>query len=299
MDAFSVPAEELVKLRACAVRAAQAGAAVIERNLDAPRSIEYKGALDLVTDTDKAAEKAVEAVLRAEFPDHAVLGEEGGVTGNTSSPFLWAVDPVDGTTNFAHGYPAFACSVAVTVRGMPIAGCVIEFAGGPRAWSRRTYSAALGQGSECNGTPLHPSKATELRRSLLATGFGYEHGADWEENIGLWRTFTDECQGVRRLGAASVDFCHVALGILDCYWEYQLKPWDMAAGALVLSEAGGCVTKGDGSPFSVFARSVIACNGPVLHAAVLEKVGAATERLHAGGHPVKQDWYMPKGYQAV
>ena len=124
------------------------------------------------------------------------------------------------------------------MRGVPVAGCVVEFAGGPRAWTRRTYSAALGLGAECNGAPLRPSGATELRRSLLATGFGYDHGAhqhawnltergtlddwrapagaDWEANMGLWRAFTDECQGVRRLGAASVDFCHVALGVLDC-----------------------------------------------------------------------------------
>jgi myo-inositol-1(or 4)-monophosphatase len=298
MDVSAIPAAELAALRACALRAANAGAAVIELALDLPRNVMYKGALDLVTDTDKAAEKAVEAVLRAEYPGHAILGEEGGVSGDASSPFLWCVDPVDGTTNFAHAYPAFACSVAVTVRGRPVAGCVVEFAGGPRAWTRRTYTAALGQGSECNGAPLRPSGATELRRSLLATGFGYDHGADWEENMGLWRTFTDECQGVRRLGAASVDFCHVALGCLDCYWEYQLKPWDMAAGALVLTEAGGVVTKGDGSPFSVFSRSVIACNNATLHAAVLEKVGAATRRIEASGLKL-DDWFMPEGYKAV
>lgn len=185
--------------------------------------------------------------------------------------------------------------MAVTRDGEPLAACVLEFTGGPRAWVTRRYSAARGRGAECNGAPLAPSGTSELRRALLATGFGYDHGADWEANMGLWRLFTDRCQGVRRLGAAAVDFCHVALGVLDCYWEYQLKPWDMAAGALILTEAGGKVTCGDGRPFSVFSRSVVASNGP-LHEAVVEHVGAATRALVAQGHPIDQEWFIPESW---
>jgi len=285
----------VAELRDVAARAAAAGAVAVRRALDLPRNVQYKGALDLVTDTDKESEVAVLAVIRASFPQHALLGEEGGVSGNLDSPYLWAVDPLDGTTNFSHSYPSFAVSVAVTRRGVPLAACVVEFCGGPRAWTTRTFTAAVGQGASCNGEPLHHvSSASELRRSLLVTGFGYDHGKDWEENLALFRLFTDVCQGVRRLGAASVDLCHVALGVVDCYWEFQLKPWDMAAGALILQEAGGRVTKGDGAPFSIFAKSILASNGAI-HGAVLEHVGAACARLQADGFDL-QDWYIPSGY---
>jgi myo-inositol-1(or 4)-monophosphatase len=309
-------AEELARLRSVAVQAAAAGAAVIRAALDQPRTVSYKGELDLVTETDKAAELAALAVLTAAYPDHARLGEEGGVSGSASSPFLWCIDPLDGTTNFAHSYPAFACSVGVALRGVPVAGAVHEFAGGPRAWSERVYSAARGLGASCNGSPLRVSSAAELRRSLLATGFGYDHGDDWEANMLLWRAFTDECQGVRRLGAASVDLCHCALGVLDCYWEYQLKvllawmrvscrhvtpsvpppqPWDMAAGVVVLLESGGRVTRGDGSPFTVFSRSIVASNG-LIHEAVLAKVGPATRSL---GDAFASDWHVPAGWTGM
>ena len=246
--------------------------------------------------TDKGSEEAVLAVVRSAFPGHAVLGEEGGVSGDVRSQLLWCVDPLDGTTNFAHSYPAFGVSVAVTRRGVPLAAAVVEFTGGPRAWGERRYAAAAGRGATCNGARLAPSATSSLRRALLVTGFGYDHGADWAANMGLFREFTHECQGVRRLGAASVDLCHVALGVLDGYWEFQLKPWDMAAGALVLTEAGGAVTKGDGSPFSVFAKSIVATNGP-LHGALLDKVCPATHALREGGFDLN-DWFIPEGYDA-
>jgi len=162
----------------------------------------------------------------------------------------------------------------------------------------RRYSAALGLGAAVDGVPLQPSAATQLRRALLATGFGYDHGADWEANMGLWRHFTDRCQGVRRLGAASVDLAHVGLGILDGYWEFQLKPWDMAAGALLISEAGGIVTRGDGRPFSVFSRSIAVAATPALHAALLDAVCPATLGLAAGPFPaMAEDWFVPDGYR--
>ena len=287
-------AAELDELRAVAARAADAGAAVVRAALDQPRNVQYKGALDLVTDTDKGSEAAVLQVVRAAFPSHCVLGEEGGVLGDLTSPYLWCVDPLDGTTNFAHGYPSFAVSVGVTRAGVPLAGCVIEFTGGPRAWSERRYTAAQGRGAECNGQPLRVSATGELRRSLLVTGFGYDHGQDWLANLELFKHFTHVCQGVRRLGAASVDLCHVALGVVDGYWEFQLKPWDMAAGVIVLQEAGGTVTKGDGRPFNVFTKSMIASN-TALHQSMLHDIGAATRKLQEGGFDLG-DWFVPEGY---
>lgn len=182
------------ELRAVAARAADAGAAVVRAALDKPRNVQYKGALDLVTDTDKGSEEAVLAVVRAAFPHHAVLGEEGGVSGDVSSPYLWCIDPLDGTTNFSHSYPSFGVSVAVTRAGVPLAGCVVEFAGGPRAWVTRRYTAAKGRGAECNGAPLRVTTTAELRRALLVTGFGYDHGEDWLTNLELFKHFTDVCQ---------------------------------------------------------------------------------------------------------
>lgn len=278
-----------------AIRAAEAGAAVVSAAVDKPRNIQFKGATDLVTDTDKGSEEAVLAVVKEIYPSHAILGEEGGVTGNQESEYLWCVDPLDGTTNFAHSYPSFAVSVAVTKRGVPLAACVVEFTGGPLAWSQRKFTATAGGGAFCNGAPIHCTATAELRRSLLVTGFGYDHGLDWQANMELFKQFTDVCQGVRRLGAAAVDMCHVSLGLVDGYWEYQLKPWDMAAGALILKEAGGRVTKGDGSPFTIFSKSVIASNS-ALHEQILAKVGPATEGIVAGGFQMG-DWFVPEGYK--
>jgi myo-inositol-1(or 4)-monophosphatase len=275
--------------------AAQAGAAIVSANVDKPRTIAYKGAIDLVTDTDEASEEAILAVIRASFPDHAILGEEGGVSGDTSSDYLWTVDPLDGTTNFAHGYPSFSVCVAVLRHAVPVASTVIEFTGGPGSWVTRTYAAARNAGATCNGAPIQVSKTHELNRSLLVTGFGYEHDECWEANLGLFREFTDISQGVRRLGSAAIDMCHVASGMADAYWEYRLKPWDMAAGVLILEEAGGTVTTMDGRAFSVFDRSVVVSNG-YLHEALLKRMDPVTSKLVASGIDLSQ-WFVPKGYR--
>ncbi|KXZ46610.1 IMPase [Gonium pectorale] len=276
------------------MKAAEKGAEVVHDALDRPRSISFKGATDLVTETDEASEKAILGVLRSHFPDHALLGEEGGVSGNTASEFLWCVDPLDGTTNFAHSYPAFAVSVGCVRRGVPVAGCVVEFAGGPHAWVTRTFAAHTGRPTTCNGKPVGVSKVADVRRSLLVTGFGYEHDEAWSANMELFKEFTDVCQGVRRLGAAAVDLCHLSLGIVDSYWEYRLKPWDMAAGVIIAQEAGATVTTMDGRPFSVFERSMLASN-TALHPQILERTGTKTKALLAAGVDLSP-WFVPPGY---
>lgn len=181
-------------------------------------------------------------VLRESFPEHAVLGEEGGVSGDPRSGYLWCVDPLDGTTNFAHGYPSFAVSVGVLRRATPVAGVVIEFGGGPGSWSARRYEAAADRGATCDGRPLRVSPTRALGQSLLVTGFGYDHEACWAANMDLFRHLTDVTQGVRRAGAAAVDLCHVAAGVVDAFWEFNLKPWDVAAGLLIAREAGAVAT---------------------------------------------------------
>lgn len=276
--------------------AAAAGAKIVMDAVDRPRTgVQYKGATDLVTDTDTASEAAILAAIQAAFPGHAVLGEEGGVSGDTNSEYLWCVDPLDGTTNFAHSYPSFSVSVAVLRHTTPVASTVIEFTGGPGSWQTRTYTAGRNAGAYCNGKPIQISNIHDLQKSLLVTGFGYEHDECWEANLRMFRHFTDVTQGVRRLGSAAVDMCHVASGMAEAYWEYRLKPWDMAAGVLMVEEAGGTVTTMDGRAFSVFDRSVLVSNGFV-HQAILAQTEPATAKLQKDGTDLSQ-WFVPKGYR--
>lgn len=287
-----VPNRELLSV---VQQAAEAGAKVVMDAVDKPRNIQYKGVADLVTDTDRASEEAILAVIQSAFPDHAILGEEGGVYGDTSSEYLWTVDPLDGTTNFAHGYPSFAVSVAVLRHVTPVAATVIEFCGGPGSWITRTYAASRNGGATCNGKSIQVSKTHELEKALLVTGFGYEHDECWFANMELFRELTDITQGVRRLGSAAIDMCHVASGMSEAYWEYRLKPWDMAAGVLVVEEAGGTVTTLDARAFSVFDRSVLVSNG-FIHEALLAHTEPKTAALAGAGIDLSQ-WYVPKGYR--
>jgi len=288
----ALPVSQLLDV---ALEAARAGGDVVMEAADKPRKVQFKGTTDLVTETDKNAEDAVLRVLSKRFPDHAVLGEEGGVSGNTKSEYLWCVDPLDGTTNFAHRYPSFAVSVGVLCRGRPAAAAVVAFGGGPRRWIATTYHASRGGGAFCDGEPIRVSSTDSLTNSLGVTGFGYEHDEAWMASHDLFRHFTDVTRGVRRLGAASVDLCHVAEGIVDAYWEYRLKPWDMAAGALIVEEAGGRLTTMNGVPFSVFDRSILATNAGV-YDAILEQTRPSVENLRARGVDLSR-WFIPAGYE--
>ncbi|KAH0719230.1 phosphatase IMPL1, chloroplastic [Solanum tuberosum] len=287
----SIPSSELLQV---VEAAAKTGAQVVMDAVNKPRNVTYKGLTDLVTDTDKNSEVAILEVVRKNFPDHLILGEEGGIIGDSSSDYLWCIDPLDGTTNFAHGYPSFAVSVGVLFRGKPAAAAVVEFVGGPMCWNTRIFSAAAGKGAFANGEKIHVSRTDKVEQSLLVTGFGYEHDDPWATNMELFKEFTDVSRGVRRLGAAAVDMCHVALGIAEAYWEYRLKPWDMAAGVLIVEEAGGTVSCMDGGSFSVFDRSVLVSNG-LLHAKLLEKIGPATENLKSKGIDFSV-WFKPENY---
>lgn len=279
-----------------ATAAAQTGAKVVMDAVNKPRNITYKGLTDLVTETDKMSEAAILEVVKKNFEDHLILGEEGGIIGDVASDYLWCIDPLDGTTNFAHGYPSFAVSVGVLYRGNPTAATVVEFVGGPMCWNTRIFTATSGGGAFCNGQRIEVSATNQVERSLLVTGFGYEHDEAWATNIELFKEFTDVSRGVRRLGAAAVDMCHVALGIVEAYWEYRLKPWDMAAGVLMVEEAGGTVSRMDGGKFCVFDRSVLVSNG-VIHAKLLERIGPATEGLKSKGIDFSL-WYKPEDYRA-
>ncbi len=253
------------------LEAAQGGAKIIFDALNQPRTPNFKGRTDLVTETDRRSEDWIISTLLKEFPEHGILAEESG-NQNSDSEYLWVIDPLDGTTNFVHGYPAFAVSIGLLIHEVLSLGIIIELP------ANKIFSATIGMGAFLDGSPLRVSTTHDLEKSLLVTGFGYNHGEKWKTNLKLHQEFTDRTQGVRRSGSAAVDFCHVARGILDGFWEFDLHPWDSAAGVLIVQEAGGRVSGMDGAPYSIFQKHVLATNGN-LHPAILEHTNPAVAEL--------------------
>jgi myo-inositol-1(or 4)-monophosphatase len=222
--------------------------------------IDKKGPIDLVTDVDVSIEKSFRALITERFPDHAVLGEEmsdgGKIPGGASR---WLFDPIDGTTNYAHGLPIFCASVALEIHGR------IEVAAVYDPNRRELFSAERGRGAFLNGIPLRVSTATTLLDAMLVTGFPYDVHSRTGEIVGLFGKFVARARAVRRLGSAAIDLCYVAAGRMDGFWEQDLKPWDVAAGLLLVEEAGGRVTTFDGSPFSPYSNRIVASNGRIHH----------------------------------
>jgi myo-inositol-1(or 4)-monophosphatase len=221
--------------------------------------VDKKGAIDLVTEIDLQIEREFRATIADRFPDHVVLGEEFESRGDrdASSPYCWVFDPVDGTTNYAHGLPIFCSSLALEIDGEIAVGAVYD------PTRRELFTAERGQGAWLNGMPLGVSAADTLLDSLLVTGFHYEIQKDPEELVSLFREFIARARAVRRLGSAALDLCYVAAGRFDGYWEAKIQPWDVAAGALIVTEAGGRVTTVGGEQFKSRAGSVLATNGRI------------------------------------
>jgi myo-inositol-1(or 4)-monophosphatase len=224
--------------------------------------IEYKGDADLVTAADRAAEVLIRDRIRAQWPTHDVLGEEQGLS-DQGSDYRWYVDPLDGTTNFAHGYPVFCVSMGLEQKGRRIAGVIYD------PTRDEMFSAEQGRGAHLNGETIHVSKTAALKESLLATGFPSQKRHK-NPNIYFYHQITLHTHGVRRAGSAALDLCNVACGRFDGFWEFNLNPWDTAAGVLILEEAGGKVTRFDGSPFEINSRETVASNG-LLHGALLRE----------------------------
>ena len=226
--------------------------------------VDKKGAIDLVTEIDLRVEREFRALIASRFPTHVVLGEEfSDVEDRDSVPeYCWVFDPVDGTTNYAHGLPIFCSSLALEIRGEPSVAAIYDPS------RRELYTAERGHGAWLNGAPLRVSSATTLIDSLLCTGFPYSVQRDAEALVGLFGEFLKVSRAVRRLGSAAIDLCYVAAGRLDGFWEQSLHPWDVAAGALIIQEAGGRVTDLAGGPYSSRAENLIATNGHIHDAMV-------------------------------
>ena len=215
-----------------------------------PREIAEKHSRDLVTDADRASEERIVSRLRVLRPLSGILGEESGETPGSNDE-RWIIDPLDGTTNYAHHYPCFCVSIACEQNGQIVAGAIYA------PMFDELYSAALGQGATCNGQPIHVSRINQVREALVCTGFV---PGRHDRNLGNFASVSREAQAVRRDGSAALDLASVARGRFDAFWEFGLKPWDVAAGVLIVTEAGGNVTAVDGGPYRIDAGSLLSTN---------------------------------------
>ncbi len=255
---------EIAEAHEFAIGLARKAGMLLRERFDGPRDVDHKGAIDIVTDADRASESLIAAAIRERFPEHMLLAEEGSTGGSSHGRWRWVVDPLDGTTNFAHRYPHFATSIALEREGEVIVGAVYD------PMRDEMFEAAKGVGARLNGEPIVVASRSALLSTLLATGFPYDLTAR-DESSRLWVRFNNQTQGVRRDGAAALNLCYVASGRLDGYWERPVQPWDKAAGALIASEAGALVTGLTGTSYTVEDSGVIAAN-PDLHRAMLAEI---------------------------
>ncbi|MEO8398673.1 MAG: inositol monophosphatase family protein [Ignavibacteriaceae bacterium] len=217
--------------------------------------IEYKtNEINLVTEIDKASEKMITDFIKNKYPGHSILAEESGEYKNKNSDFIWVIDPLDGTTNFAHGLPIFSVSIGVQKNGETIAGAIYD------VMRDVVYSSEKGGGAFADSEKIFVGENDKLLHSVLVTGFPY-NVADVEDFIfENFENFTRKSRGIRRLGSAAIDLCYVAKGVFDGYWETQLHPWDLCAGKLIVEEAGGIVTDFKGNEIDIYSNQVLAAN---------------------------------------
>ncbi|MBI3590422.1 MAG: inositol monophosphatase [Candidatus Melainabacteria bacterium] len=228
---------------------------VILKSYDKIRTISYKkGDFNLVTNVDHEVEALILKEINSKYPDHSIVAEESGIH-TKNLKYQWFIDPIDGTTNFAHGYPCFCISIGFSVNN------ILEFGLIKNPLTDELYSARKNKGAKLNRKVISVSKIKTLRDSLLVTGFSYDRKNPKTNNFNNFRNLTLVSQGVRRDGAAALDLCYVASGKVDGFWELKLSPWDVAAGALILKEAGGKITKFKGKKYDLYSKEIVATNG--------------------------------------
>lgn len=231
---------------------------MLKDNIDRSSEIFYKGTVDLVTNFDTQAQRMIFDHLSSRFPDHDYLAEEG-LSQNKGAEFRWIIDPLDGTTNYAHSFPVFTVSIALENKGEVILGLVYD------PMREEMFSAVKGEGALLNKKGIKVSNVDDLDKSLLATGFPYDIRTSEVNNIAHFNNFLTRAQGIRRCGSAAMDLCYVACGRFDGFWELKLSPWDMAAGALIVREAGGQISDFRNEEFSIFGSEILASNGLIHH----------------------------------
>jgi myo-inositol-1(or 4)-monophosphatase len=259
-----------------AVSAARAAGRIHLARLKRISIVRKSNALDLVTEADHEAEAAVIRVIRRAFPEHTILAEESGLSPERSE-HRWIIDPLDGTTNFAHGYPQFCVSIGYEERGRMEFGVVYD------SLRKECFAARRGRGARLNDLPIRVSPIRTLATALLCTGFPYDRRERRRFYLCFWEDFMTRVQGIRRAGSAALDLCYVACGRVDGFWEFGLKAWDVAAGSLIVREAGGRVTNLDGTPFDLEGGRILATN-KLVHREMMAAIAQTfleSERRHA------------------
>lgn len=251
-------------LLATAIQAAKASGKIQKKGWGRKHTVQFKDDINLVTEVDKACEAVILKIISKKFPTHDFLAEESGEIlarssrmGQRSPHYKWIIDPLDGTTNYAHTFPAFCTSIGLEHQGKMLLGVVYD------PLRDEMFTAVHGRGAYLNGKKIHVSCVSILKRSLLATGFAYNVQKVFNNNLNHFSNFIMRTQAVRRMGAAAIDLCYVACGRFDGFWEMELWPWDVSAASLILQEAGGKVSMFDGSSFDIYGKQIIASNGKI------------------------------------
>jgi myo-inositol-1(or 4)-monophosphatase len=271
-----------VRLREAAIDFAREAGAIVREGYGRRHAPEHKGRIDLVTEYDRRSEAKLLSLIAARFPGHGVLAEESGAhAGVSASRARWVIDPLDGTTNFAHNYPFFGVSVGVEVDGAVAAGAVYD------PVRDEMFAAAQGGGATLNGQPVRVSGCERIEDALLVTGFPYDVREHPERHLPLFQDFLVRAQGIRRDGSAALNLCYLAMGRFDGFWEGSLSAWDVAAGSLIVREAGGAITDYAGGPFRIDGRQICA-SGAALHPRLLEVLARHPEAHRAGPHAAQE-----------
>lgn len=242
--------------------AAQEAGETLKQNLGKTGEIFFKGVIDLVTNSDNQSQKVIFERLSSSFPEHDFLAEEG-LCQKKGAEFRWIIDPLDGTTNYAHQFPIFCISIALEQKGEVIMGVVYD------PMREEMFWATKGRGAFLNGKKIKVSSVSDLNKSLVATGFPYDIRESEVNNIRHFNNFLVRVQAIRRCGSAAMDLCYVACGRFDGFWELKLNPWDVAAGALIVKEARGCLSDFQNEEFSIYGREILATNG-LIHEQMVE-----------------------------